>query len=110
LVEEPFLDLCPKNGWLHEYMSYTSWNEAPAPFHFFVGCAVFGAAMERRVYFNRGYYNLFPNIQLLLVAPTGRCRKSTATNIGVKILQQIPGIKFNKTVDLSSNGVPQSQH
>lgn len=89
MVHEPFNKLCPPTGWLADYVSYTSWNEAPTSFHYFVGCAILGAALNRQIYFKKGYYSLYPNLQLILVAPTGRCRKTTASNIGIRCLQQL---------------------
>lgn len=88
-IKEPFLDLVPKRGWLHDYIQYTSWSEGPAAFQFFIGCAVIGAAVGRRIAFNKGYYKIYPNLQLLLVAPSGKCRKSTTAGIGVKLLNKL---------------------
>jgi hypothetical protein len=86
---EPFLDICPKRGWLADYLSYTSWSEAPAVFHFFVGCTVLGAAIMRRAWFNKGYYSLYPSHRIILVAPTGKCRKTTALSLGIALLREL---------------------
>jgi len=40
------------------------------------------------MYMDMGMFRIYPNIYALLVAPTGRCRKSTAINIGMKILRR----------------------
>lgn len=93
-VQEPFLGLIPKQGWLADYIEYTMLSEAPAAFHFFTGCAVLGAAIGRKVWFAKGYYRVFPNHQIILVAPTGKCRKTSALNLGLKLLQQLDGLNI----------------
>jgi hypothetical protein len=64
-------------------------SEAPAVYHFFVAATVLGASFGRTVYVNKGYYKLYPSPKLLLVGPTGAVRKSSAINLGVKVLQKL---------------------
>jgi histone H3/H4 len=93
-VHEAFLDLVPEKGWLRDYVTYTAWSEAPASFHFFTACSVLGAAIGRKAWFSKGYYRVYPNHQIILVAPTGKCRKTSALNLGVKLLQGLEGINL----------------
>jgi hypothetical protein len=93
-IYEPFLDLVPEKGWLRDYVSYTSWSEAPAAFHFFTACSVLGAAIGRKAWFSKGYYRVYPNHQIILVAPTGKCRKTSALNLGIRLLQGLDGINI----------------
>src|SRR4029077_10085867 len=60
---------------------------------------IVAAAMGRKCYNNRGYYNLYPNLFTILVAGSARCRKSTAINIGVELLKAVPtaGVMGGKT-------------
>jgi hypothetical protein len=95
VAPEPHIDpVFPTSGWLGEYMDYTSSHEAPDLFHFWVGVSVICGAVRRNVYFEQGYYRVYPNIYAILVAPPGVCKKSTAANIGVDILQELPGINI----------------
>jgi len=73
--------------WIDTYLAYTSNHEAPEQFHFWTACSVLSAASRRRVYFDQNYYKIFPNLFTVLVAPAGRCRRSVATNIGMRILR-----------------------
>ena len=41
--------------------------------------------MERRIFFDKTFYKVYPNIALVLLAPTGKCRKSSATNIALSL-------------------------
>jgi hypothetical protein len=84
----------PKTGWLGLYLDYTRRHESPDLFHFWVGVSVLCGAVRRGVYFEQGYYRVYPNFYVILVAPPGVCKKSTATNIGVEVLQQLPDVNI----------------
>jgi hypothetical protein len=92
--DEKFKTLIPKKGWFKNYIDYTDWSEGPAVFQFFVGATILGAALGRRVKFSKGYYNLYPDMKVLIVAPTGKCRKSSTCNIGIGLLQKILDINI----------------
>ena len=78
-----------KDGWLQAYLQYTSGQESPPKFHFFAGLSVLSGAIRRHVYLDRGYYVLYPNIYVVLVAGSAICRKSTACNIAVDLLRSL---------------------
>lgn len=84
----------PKDGWLGKYLEYTVNNEAPTPFHFWVGVSVIGGVLARNLYFDKAHYRVYPNQFIILVAPTGRCRKSTAISIGVKLLRRLGSVNI----------------
>jgi hypothetical protein len=50
-----------------------------------------GASIGRRVFFDKGAYQVFPNFCVMLIAPSGRCRKTSAANLGVNLFQQAAG-------------------
>ena len=68
-------------------MEYTDNQEAPEVLHYWVGYSIISAAMRRRVYLDRFWYNLYPNLYVLVVAESGRLRKSVAINLGLDILR-----------------------
>jgi len=78
------------DSFLDKYLKYTRQQESPAEFHLWTGMTIVAAAMGRKCYINRGYYNLYPNLFTILVAGSARCRKSTAINIGVELLKAVP--------------------
>lgn len=100
---EEFSKLVPEKGWLREYIEWTMWSEAPMVFHMFVGLSTLGAVLSRRAYFDKGYYRVYPNYQLVLVAPTGKCRKTSAAVLGQKLLRDLPGMNI-----LSNKSTPES--
>ena len=53
---------------------------------------VLAGVMGRKCYLNRGFYRIYPNLFTLLVAGSAKCRKSTAIEIGMPFLEDIPGL------------------
>jgi len=86
---EPFEELIPARGWLRKYYEYTLGSEPPAVFHFMCALTVLGASLERGVYFDKGFYRVYPNMATVLIAPTGRCRKTSATNIALSLARAV---------------------
>lgn len=91
LPGDTFDALVPAHGWLHDYIEYTRQTEPPTIFHFFAGVTILGATIARRQFFPRGSGDIFPNICAVLVAPPGKCKKTTACNIAVNLFRRIGG-------------------
>lgn len=91
------------NGnWIESYLEYTANHEAPELFHYWCGITVLGAVTARKVWFDQHYYKLFPNLYVTLVAPAGRCRRSVATDISVRLLRHAEAITV-----VSEKGTPE---
>jgi len=84
-----FEEHIPKSGWFRDYYTYTLNSEPPAVFHFMSSLTILGASLERNVWFDKGFYKVYPNIATVLIAPTGRCRKTSATNISLKLARAV---------------------
>ena len=84
-----FDELIPKHGWFRNYYKYTLTSEPPTVFHFMSSFTLLGAALERNVYFDKGFYRVYPNVATVLIAPTGKCRKTSATNIALKLAREV---------------------
>lgn len=78
-----------KGGWIAQYLKFTEDNEAPTIFHFFCALTALGALLSRRVFFSKGHYKVFTSMATILVAPSGICRKSTATNIAIRTIREL---------------------
>ena len=85
-VEERFDDFLPTRGWFADYMSYTRTAEGSSVFQFFVALTILGAALKRKTHILKGHYAIHPGIQVLLVAPSGKARKTSTAGIGIKLL------------------------
>lgn len=83
------------SDWLESYLVYTEKQESPEKLHFWVGLSVLSAAVKRQVWMDRGYYLLYPNTYVLIVAETARIRKSAAMDIGIKLIREaVPDIHY----------------
>jgi hypothetical protein len=81
-------------NWLKAYMEYSQHSEAPDKFHFWTGVSTIAGALRRRVWIDQGYFQWTPNFYIIFVAPPGIVSKSTTLGIGMKLLKDLPGIKF----------------
>lgn len=84
-------------NWLEAYLVYTADSESPEEYHLWTGISAIAGALRRKVFFDMGYFLLYPNMYIVLVGPAGRCKKSTAMRLGRGVLSTVPGIEL--TVD-----------
>jgi hypothetical protein len=88
-----FDSLVPQEGWIYDYLQYTKNTEPPTVFHVFAAMVALGASMERRVYFSRGAAgNIYPNLCVIIVAPSGKCRKTSCCNIAMGLYERAGGM------------------
>ena len=78
--------------WLEGYMKYTNRSEPPTSYHLWTAISVIAGALQRKVYMTWHIGRLFPNFFVILVGPSGKCRKSTALSFGWDLLRKIQGI------------------
>lgn len=100
--ESLFGSIFPKEGWIGRYLEYTWSHEAPLLFHFWNAVSTIGACLCRHVKFEKGYYRVYPNHYIVLVAPTGKCKKSTSAGIAVGLLRDANVIEI-----LNEKGTPE---
>jgi len=94
LVLEHELDgLLPTGGYLRKYVEYTSHSEAPLAYHVFSALCTIGATLNRRVWFDMGYYRLYPTLGIIILGPSG-IKKTSAANIAIDILQRVGLVKI----------------
>lgn len=73
-------------------------SESPDKFHLWTGISVVAGALRRRVFIDQGYFEWTPNFYIIFVAPPGIVSKSTTAAIGMRLLREIPTIKFGPNV------------
>ena len=78
--------------WLDSYILYTENSEPPLLFKKWVGISVIASCLQRKCKLNMGTLTFYPNMYIVLVAPSGRCRKGTAMGPGLSLLRKM-GIK-----------------
>jgi hypothetical protein len=81
-------------NWLTAYASYTADSESPREFHLWTGIWTLAGALRRRVWIDMRKFQWTPNFYIVLVGPPGIVNKSTTSRTGMRLLEQVDGIKF----------------
>lgn len=79
-------------SWLELYNEFTKKHEAPSIFHLWCAIAAVAAVLERKVWVKLMSEKIYPNMYIILVAPPGRCRKSSAINKAAKLVKKIESV------------------
>jgi len=87
-IEEELWTLLPRGGYLESYARYTEGSEAPLAYHVFSSLVAVGLIVNRKCWFDMGYYRLYPPLAVFLLGPSG-LRKTSAANIMLKMVQDI---------------------
>jgi hypothetical protein len=77
-----------KQGIIAEYLRYTTGQESPMDFHMWTCIGLIAIAMGRNAWYNRGAWNIYPNLYIVLVGESALVRKSTALSMGVRPLTE----------------------
>lgn len=76
--------------WIEGFLEYTEETEPPKNFKRWVGISAVAACMKRKCWLDWDIVTtLYPNMYIVLVAPSGKGRKSTAMKPGLKLLREV---------------------
>jgi len=85
-----FIKLVPP-GWLKVYLEtmQEAKNEMPMAFHFLTGAAIIGNMLGLRTWATiaKGV-RVFPNINVLLLSPAGKCRRGEGTKLAMAVARR----------------------
>ena len=81
------------DDWIEGYLKYTNNTEPPDSFREWVAVSVVASCLRRKCVMHLGSLTIYPNMYIILVAPSGKARKGTAMRPGLKMLQE-QGIKL----------------
>lgn len=86
-------------NFLSDYVFYNSGNEAPQIYHIWSALTCLSTVLSRRVWINRDYFKLYPNIYVVLVGDAGS-GKGTARDCAVYelLLKNFPNIPISASV------------
>lgn len=75
-------------NWIDGFMTYTEHSEPPYLYRKWVGVSTIAAVLQRKCW---GVFNgeVFPNLYVVLVGPSGRCRKGTSMSFGQRFLEEL---------------------
>ena len=74
--------------WLSNYIELTSELEAKEQLHLWTGLCLLSSVVRRRIYLDMKYGHVFPNMYVIIVAESGKARKSTAIDFGHDLLME----------------------
>lgn len=80
--------------WLTGYLEYTKNSEPPVAYHTWVGISVIASVLQRRCYLKWGHETIYPNMYIVLVGPSGKCRKGTAMGFGQGLISSLNGLSL----------------
>jgi hypothetical protein len=92
-LERELERILPQSGLLRQYCDYTSRSEAPLAYHVFSFLCAVGSVLNRRIWFDMGYYRLYPTLGIIILGPSG-IKKTSAANIAVDILSKLGLVKI----------------
>ena len=78
-----------RDDWITSYLKYTENSEPPDLYREWVAISCIASVMQRKCYLEWGPLMFYPNMYVVLVGPSGKCRKGTATGPGYKLLRDI---------------------
>lgn len=76
-------------NFLQDYVRLGEKTEVPEIFMFWCGLAGLSFSLGRAVWLDMGHYILYPNLYVVLVASSGRHRKSTAVGMMERLLRRL---------------------
>lgn len=80
---------------MQAYLKYTEDTETPEKFHFWSALTAIAAVTRRKVWLDRGRYQLFPNLYVLIVADSATTRKSVAPAVALDMLTSaVPDLTY----------------
>lgn len=79
---------------LDGYLRYTDHHESTKRVRLWSAISVIAACLERKVWIDRGYYKLFPNLYVFIIGRSGLIKKTTSTGIAVNLLREVEGVRI----------------
>lgn len=76
--------------WIDAFMDYSENSEPPHTFRLWSAISVISAALQRKCCVEWGSITFYPNMFVVLVAPSGKARKGTAMSYASEMLEDLP--------------------
>ena len=81
--------------WITSYLEYVNDTEPPLNYHVWTAISVIASTLQRKVWLVQGHESIYPNMYIVLVGASGRCRKGTAIGIGAHLMGSIKEVKLS---------------
>jgi hypothetical protein len=76
-------------NFLKDFVELNKGTEIPELFALWCGLSAISGVLGRRIWIDMGTYTVFPNTFIVLVAGSGRCRKSTAIGVAEGLVRSV---------------------
>jgi len=80
-------------NWIDGWMIYQRNSEPPDTYKKWTAISLIASALRRKCVLRWGTLDFYPNMYIVLVGPSGKCKKGTAMTPGLKMLSKL-GIKL----------------
>jgi len=77
------------SDWIEGYMKFVDRTEPPLLYHKWTAISAIAGALQRKVWIQWGRDHLYPNFYIILIGPSGKCRKGTAMKISIPLLRAL---------------------
>lgn len=77
------------DDWIEGYMALTDNTEPPHMYREWIAISVIASALQRKCFLGWGDITFYPNMYIVLVGPSGKCRKGTAMGTGAWFLRKL---------------------
>lgn len=77
------------NDWIDSFLKYTDNSEPPETYRMWTAISVIAGALQRKCFLSWGELIFYPNLYVVLVGPSGKCRKGTAMGVGARFLREV---------------------
>lgn len=82
--------------WLQAYGEFTAESDSPQIFHMWCGLSAVAGAAQRKIFMEAAYFPVYSNMYVILVAPPGTAKKTSAMRTSKNILREIkPEVNFS---------------
>jgi hypothetical protein len=75
--------------WIDGYIQYTKNTEPPEIFHLWCAISAIASVLQRKTRLEWGTLTFYPNMYVVLVAPSGKARKGTAMGLTLEFLEDL---------------------
>lgn len=75
-------------SFLSDYREYAKGSEAHPTYHTFSALVALSSIISRRVWIDMGFFNVYPNLYVILVGPAGN-RKTSAMSVAKGLLREL---------------------
>lgn len=80
---------------LKSYAEFTSKSDSPQVFHLWIALGTIAGSAQRKIFMHTLYFDVHPNMYIILTSPPGRAKKGAALRTGKNFLRGIePKINF----------------